>query len=69
MTNTYIDRLNAEYEELVERVEKLAVFIDESEQFDTLSKREQQLLSQQLGFMESYRSVLDLRLHIANNPS
>jgi hypothetical protein len=47
---------------LVEKIVKLAAFISTAQIFKTLPEREQSLLRQQLGYMQSYHEVLTERI-------
>ncbi len=59
--STYIERLKIEHDELEEKIYKLNDFVD-SEAFDELSERNQQLLVLQSQSMAQYRYILSIRL-------
>lgn len=61
MAEGWQDRLKAEREELVGRMEKLYTFISSPEHGD-LDPIDQELLSDQYDSMDRYRQALDLRI-------
>ena len=54
-------RLLEERDQLQEKVTKLDAFMD-TETFETISKRQQMLLSDQLSYMEDYLYILNARI-------
>lgn len=62
MEKEVFDRLVEEYKELIERTEKLRNFIMDEERFDQLDALNKDLCLAQLKTMESYISVLSIRL-------
>lgn len=58
---TFVDRMQAEFDELSERVNKLAAFLETSTYVD-LDLEEQDMLAEQLKHMSNYQHVLSWRL-------
>lgn len=58
---TYLDRLNKEYDELQDKATKLYKFLD-SDKKGSLSVKDVQLLVAQLRVMVEYLSILEARL-------
>lgn len=58
---TFVDRMQAEFDELSDRVNKLAAFF-ESPIYVDLDREEQEMLSEQFGYMSNYQHVLGCRL-------
>lgn len=58
---TFVDRLNIEHKELLDKADKLASFID-TKTFKNLSEEHQELLEAQLGVMISYQRILNIRI-------
>lgn len=63
--DNYITRMEEEYAQLTERVDKLAAFIESNPKFEELPPVEKTLLVAQLNSMSAYGAVLSLRLGIA----
>lgn len=63
---SYIDRMNNEYQELSERLDKAFAFID-SEKFDELPDKTKSLLKVQAEVMSQYQRVLECRIANALN--
>lgn len=61
-SETFIDRLKIEHDELNERLDNLRKFIHYSEEFKAIPKEEQVLLISQFGAMQAYQGILCLRL-------
>ena len=61
MTN-YIDRMKQEHKELEIKVKSLESFIYTNDKFKELGDNAKVLMIQQLGFMRSYLSILDVRI-------
>jgi len=61
MENTFLDRLKVEKNELLEKKNKLAMFLN-SEEVDSLS--DSILLKQQLEAMNTYLNVLIIRIKL-----
>ena len=59
----FYSRMKAELEELIKKIEKLRDFIICS-YFQELDKREQDLMREQLHYMERYASMLTARLEL-----
>ncbi|WP_422047523.1 crAss001_48 related protein [Rosenbergiella metrosideri] len=59
---SHLDRVKTEKEELEVKAGSLAVFIYKSETFKALSTEKQNTLKAQLSVMQSYISILELRL-------
>lgn len=59
-----LDRINTEYEELAEKIEKLEAFIN-GDIFGDLDTVDQVLLRAQLGAMNAYLGILRMRLYDA----
>jgi len=60
---SHLDRVKIEKEELEAKAGSLAVFIYKSEVFKTLSADKQNTLKAQLSVMQSYISILELRIN------
>lgn len=60
---SHLDRVKIEKEELEHKAGSLAVFIYKSEVFKTLSADKQNTLKAQLSVMQSYISILELRIN------
>ncbi|MCV6588695.1 MAG: hypothetical protein OIF57_06660 [Marinobacterium sp.] len=58
--------MKTEHRELKEKIDALGAFIFSNSIFETLPKDEQVRMTQQLGFMNSYLGVLDMRLFAAH---
>lgn len=56
------ERVIQERKELSDRMQKLAVFLDEVIEFKNLSKKEQNLLQRQYEIMNDYLSILNERI-------
>lgn len=63
---SYIDRMNNEYQELSERLDKALAFID-SEKFNELSDKTKSLLKVQAETMSQYQKILECRIANALN--
>jgi len=63
--DNHIDRMKNEYRELKEKTDALDAFIHSNETFEALPKDERSRMIQQLGFMQSYLNILDMRLWAA----
>lgn len=63
---SYIDRMNNEYQELSERLDKALAFID-SEKFDELPDKTKSLLKVQAEAMNQYHRILECRIADALN--
>lgn len=63
--SNHVDRMKVEHGELKQKVEALNSFIHGNEIFKGLEDLEQVRMVKQLGFMESYLSVLDQRIWAA----
>lgn len=61
----YIERMKIEHKELKERTDKLNAFIHGSDIFQKLDDLEKVRMVKQVGFMESYLSVLESRIWCA----
>lgn len=64
MNELAIDRLNKEFIDLTEKIEKLHDFIWLNDIFDSLSKEYKHLLIEQLHVMRSYWTILEKRLKL-----
>ena len=62
----FIDRMNNEYQELSERLNKALTFID-SEKFNELPDKTKNLLKLQVGAMSQYQRILECRIADALN--
>ena len=62
MEKEIFERLIAEYKEVIERAEKLRVFITDDEKFEQIDALNKDLCIAQLKAMESYISVLSIRI-------
>lgn len=60
-SETYIDRMISEHEELNLKILKLKDFLF-TETFNTLDREEKELLERQLGAMSSYLQILERRI-------
>jgi hypothetical protein len=63
MENTFLDRLKVEKNELLEKVTKLAMFLN-SDKVDSLSDANELLLKQQLEAMNTYLNILIIRVEL-----
>jgi hypothetical protein len=63
MENTFLDRLKAEKEELLDKVTKLAMFLN-SDKTDSLSDANVLLLKQQYEAMNTYLNILIIRIEL-----
>ena len=63
---SYIDRMNNEYQELAERLNKALAFID-SEKFNELPDKTKSLLKVQVETMSQYQRILECRIADALN--
>lgn len=63
VTDTPLDRMVIEYDELKEKIDKLDVFLD-SEKFKTLDEKVKGLLSSQYHIMIAYSIVLSERMRL-----
>lgn len=61
----YIERMKQERKDLGQKIKKLNAFIRDNDDFKKLDDLEQVRIIKQAGFMESYLSVLDLRIQSA----
>jgi hypothetical protein len=59
----YVKRLEDEHSQLIDRIDKLATFLD-GEVFVSLPRMDQELLKIQRETMGSYLAVLDIRLRM-----
>jgi len=64
----YVKRMLVEEKELRTRCEKFEKFIDNKENINKLSIKEQRLMWQQLGYMEAYYKTLINRIEILKVP-
>ena len=62
MTQEILDRMIVEFQEVSERTNKLRAFILDSEKFDKIDNLNKDLMIAQLKAMESYISVLSIRI-------
>lgn len=60
--DTHVQRMEAEHDELTDRLNKLRTFVEENPIFETLSNIDQKLLKQQLEAMTAYEAALGARL-------
>jgi hypothetical protein len=63
METTFLDRLKAEQQELLDKVTKLAMFLN-SDKVETLSDGNHLLLKQQLEVMNAYLNILIIRIEL-----
>ena len=63
---SYVDRMNNEYQELSERLDKALAFID-SEKFNELPDKTKSLLKMQAEAMNQYQKILECRIADALN--
>jgi len=63
--SNYIDRMKVEHKDLSLKIDALNGFIFGNELFKSLSDIEQSKMIKQVGFMESYREVLESRIWTA----
>jgi hypothetical protein len=63
MENTFLDRLKVEKNELLEKVTKLAMFLN-SDKVDSLSDANELLLKQQFEAMNTYLNILIIRVEL-----
>ena len=65
----FVERMIKESKELSEKIEKLRVFLFESEESKKLSAFEHSLLLRQYNAMDDYRYVLNIRISIHTGQS
>jgi hypothetical protein len=63
MENTFLDRLKVEKDELLDKVTKLAMFLN-SDKINNLSDANELLLKQQLEVMNTYLNILIIRIEL-----
>jgi hypothetical protein len=63
MENTFLDRLKVEKDELLDKVTKLAMFLN-SDKVKDLSDANELLLKQQLEAMNNYLNILIIRTEL-----
>ena len=63
MENTFLDRLKVEKNELLDKVTKLAMFLN-SDKVNDLSDANELLLKQQLEAMNNYLNILIIRTEL-----
>jgi hypothetical protein len=63
MENTFLDRLKVEKSELLDKVTKLAIFLN-SDKVNDLSDANELLLKQQLEAMNTYLNILIIRIEL-----
>ena len=63
METTFLDRLKVEKEQLLEKVTKLAMFLN-SDKVNDLSDANELLLKQQLEAMNTYLNILIVRVEL-----
>jgi hypothetical protein len=63
MENTFLDRLKVEKDELLDKVTKLAMFLN-SDKVKDLSDANELLLKQQLEAMNTYLNILIIRTEL-----
>lgn len=61
-SETFQDRVQIEHDELAVKVEKLRIFLDKSDVKAKIGKKQFHFLTIQLGHMENYLEVLNVRL-------
>lgn len=61
----HIERMKVEHKELSEKIKALNAFIHSNDIFKSLCDLEQVKMVKQVGFMESYASVLESRIWTA----
>lgn len=62
VTMNYFDRLNAEKNELLQRISALSFFIHVSPKYESLSSKHKRLICLQYDFMKAYLLVLEMRI-------
>lgn len=65
VSETFIDRMEIELDNLSEKCDKLNKFIDENLKFQELSAPEQELMTAQLSAMFTYAKILEIRWKLA----
>lgn len=63
METTFLDRLKAEQQELLDKLTKLAIFLNSEKQY-SLSDANVLLLKQQLEAMNTYLNILIIRIEL-----
>ena len=63
MENAFLDRLKVEKDELLDKVTKLAIFLN-SDKVNNLSDANELLLKQQLEAMNTYLNILIIRVEL-----
>ena len=64
MEVTFLQRLQYEKDDLLEKVTKLAIFIANEEMSQTVSEANYLLLKQQLVYMNDYLNILIIRIEL-----
>lgn len=64
MEATFLQRLQYEKDDLLEKVTKLAIFIANEEMSQTVSEANYLLLKQQLVYMNDYLNILIIRIEL-----
>jgi hypothetical protein len=64
MENTFLDRLKVEKDELLDKVTKLATFLAQQGNSQTLSEANYLLLGLQLEAMNTYLNILIIRIEL-----
>lgn len=64
MEETFLERLKKEKQELIEKVTKLALFINKEKTSQSISEANFLLLNQQLIHMNDYLNILIIRLEL-----
>jgi hypothetical protein len=64
MESTFLQRLQYEKDDLLEKVTKLAIFIAKEEMSQTVSEANYLLLKQQLVYMNDYLNILIIRIEL-----
>jgi len=64
MEATFLQRLQYEKDDLLEKVTKLAIFIAKEEMSQTVSEANYLLLKQQLVYMNDYLNILIIRIEL-----
>ena len=65
VSETFIDRMKIELDNLSEKCDKLNKFIDENPKFQELCAPKQELMTAQLSAMFTYAKILEIRWKIA----
>lgn len=65
--DNYVDRMNQEYSELIEKIEKLEDFLARTNSSDIINPYQREMMNKQLHYMRDYANVLNIRIEYETN--